>query len=64
MGPRSMGMIHRDEQDEIVIQLLKRVNLWEEIDGDISKQAMSLSLGQQQRLCIARTLGCETRCYS
>ncbi len=56
MGPRSMGMLNRDEQDEFVIQLLKRVNLWEEIEGDISKQAMTLSLGEQQRLCIARTL--------
>lgn len=56
MGPRSMGSSRRDEQDEGVVQLLKRVNLWEEIDGDISKQAMTLSLGQQQRLCIARTL--------
>jgi len=56
MGPRSLGLMRRNEQDEIVVQLLKRVNLWEEIEGDISKQAMSLSLGQQQRLCIARTL--------
>ena len=56
MGPRSLRQMSRDEQNEIVVQLLKRVNLWEEIDGDISKPAMNLSLGQQQRLCIARTL--------
>ena len=56
MGPRSLGAMRRDEQDEIVVQLLKRVSLWDEIDGDLSLQAMSLSLGQQQRLCIARTL--------
>ena len=56
MGPRSLGNLRRVEQDEIVVQLLKRVNLWDEIDGDISLPAMSLSLGQQQRLCIARTL--------
>jgi phosphate transport system ATP-binding protein len=56
MGPRAMGTMNRDEQDEIVVKLLKRVNLWDEINGDISKPAMSLSLGQQQRLCIARTL--------
>ena len=56
MGPRSFGNLRRKEQDEIVTQLLKRVNLWDEIDGDISSPAMSLSLGQQQRLCIARTL--------
>jgi phosphate transport system ATP-binding protein len=56
MGPRSLSKLRRDEQDEIVVQLLKRVNLWDEIGNDMSKPAMSLSLGQQQRLCIARTL--------
>jgi len=56
MGPRSLGMLNRSAQDELIVQLLKRVNLWDEIDGDTSKSAMSLSLGQQQRLCIARTL--------
>ena len=56
MGPRSLGNLRRKEQDEIVVQLLERVSLWDEIDEDISKPAMSLSLGQQQRLCIARTL--------
>jgi phosphate transport system ATP-binding protein len=56
MGPRSLGNLRRDEQDEIVVQYLKRVNLWDEIEGDFTKPARSLSLGQQQRLCIARTL--------
>jgi len=37
-------------------QLLQEVDLWDEIKGDMSLPALSLSLGQQQRLCIARTL--------
>lgn len=56
MGPRSLRHMSRNDQNEMVVQLLKRVNLWDEIDGDITKPAMTLSLGQQQRLCIARTL--------
>jgi phosphate transport system ATP-binding protein len=56
MGPRSLGLINREKLADTVEQLLRRVNLWDEIHGDTSLPALSLSLGQQQRLCIARTL--------
>jgi phosphate transport system ATP-binding protein len=56
MGPRSLGLVKGNELDDWIEQLLKRVYLWDEIDGDTSLPAMGLSLGQQQRLCIARTL--------
>lgn len=56
MGPRSLGMFRGEALREWVRQLLQRVNLWEEINHDTSLPALSLSLGQQQRLCIARTL--------
>lgn len=56
MGPRSLGLIPKSEMDDWIEQLLRRVNLWDEIDGDTSQSATELSLGQQQRLCIARTL--------
>lgn len=56
MGPRSLGMAGGAELKEWVSHLLHRVNLWDEIKGDTSLPALSLSLGQQQRLCIARTL--------
>lgn len=56
MGPRSLSMFRGDELKAWVRQLLQRVHLWDEISGDTSLPALSLSLGQQQRLCIARTL--------
>ena len=56
MGPRSLRLAHGEDLNELVRSLLKRVNLWDEINEDPSIPAMSLSLGQQQRLCIARTL--------
>jgi phosphate transport system ATP-binding protein len=54
MGPRALNM-HVD-LDEIVETYLKEVDLWDEIDGDPSVPALNLGLGQQQRLCIARTI--------
>ncbi|MBN1875232.1 MAG: phosphate ABC transporter ATP-binding protein [Anaerolineae bacterium] len=56
MGPRSLGLARGEVLTAWVRQLLERVDLWDEIKGDTSIPALSLSLGQQQRLCIARTL--------
>ena len=56
MGPRSLGLETGSALGDRAQQLLQEVDLWEEIKGDMSLPAMSLSLGQQQRLCIARTL--------
>ena len=41
---------------ELVEQSLKRAVLWEEVKNSLGENAMSLSLGQQQRLCIARVI--------
>lgn len=54
MGPRALNM--DVDLDEIVETYLKEVDLWDEIDGDPSVPALNLGLGQQQRLCIARTI--------
>jgi len=35
---------------------LRRAALWDEVKDSLDESAMSLSLGQQQRLCIARSL--------
>jgi phosphate transport system ATP-binding protein len=56
MGPISLGMARGEELRALVETHLKRVGLWDEINGDTSAPALSLGLGQQQRLCIARTL--------
>jgi phosphate transport system ATP-binding protein len=54
MGPRALNM--DVNLDEVVERYLKEVDLWDEIQGDPSMPAMNLGLGQQQRLCIARTI--------
>ena len=56
LGPRALGMARGTELDELVAGSLQRVGLWDEIGGDLRTPALNLSLGQQQQLCIARTL--------
>lgn len=53
-GPRVMGM--DVNLDEVVQRSLERAALWDEVKGDLKSDAMGLSLGQQQRLCIARVV--------
>ncbi len=44
------------EKSELVEDSLRRAVLWDEVKTRLNQSAMSLSLGQQQRLCIARAL--------
>jgi len=44
------------ERREIVEDSLRAASLWQEVSTRLDENAISLSLGQQQRLCIARTL--------
>jgi phosphate transport system ATP-binding protein len=53
-GPRVMGM--NVKMDEVVEKSLRAAALWEEVKDDLRSDALGLSLGQQQRLCIARVL--------
>lgn len=56
-GPRVLGMTRsRLELDEIVERSLRRAAVWEDVDGKLDQDALGLSLGQQQRLCIARVI--------
>jgi phosphate transport system ATP-binding protein len=56
-GPRMVGLAKtRQELDAIVESSLRQAALWEEVKDHLHKNAFSLSLGQQQRLCIARVL--------
>ena len=41
---------------QVVEESLKKVLLWEELKDKLSKNALTLSLEQQQRLCIARVI--------
>ncbi len=53
-GPRVMGMDVK--MDEVVEKSLRAAVLWDEVKNDIKSDALGLSLGQQQRLCIARVV--------
>ena len=53
-GPRVMGM--NVKMDEVVEKSLQAAALWDEVKDDLKADALSLSLGQQQRLCIARVI--------
>jgi phosphate transport system ATP-binding protein len=46
----------KDNLDEAVEESLKAVLLWDDLKGKLNKSALSLSLEQKQRLCIARLI--------
>jgi phosphate transport system ATP-binding protein len=56
-GPRVLGLTkNRDELNMIVERSLRQAALWDEVKDILHSEALALSLGQQQRLCIARVL--------
>jgi len=58
-GPRLHGTRSKRELDAIVERYLKLSSLWEEVRGRLHAPASRLSVGQQQRLCLARGLAVE-----
>jgi len=58
-GPRIHGVRRRRELDQIVERCLRASSLWEEVRGRLRAPASKLSVGQQQRLCLARALAVE-----
>jgi len=55
-GPRVLGLTNRNELSSIVEESLRGAVLWDEVKDKLNEDALGLSLGQQQRLCIARTI--------
>ena len=55
-GPRVLGLHKGNNLADIVEESLRGAALWDEVKDDLKQDALSLSLGQQQRLCIARTI--------
>jgi len=55
-GIRHSKKLSKPEKQRIVEDNLKSVSLWKETAHRLNESAASLSIGQQQRLCIARTL--------
>jgi phosphate transport system ATP-binding protein len=58
-GPRINGERNKGRLDEIVERSLRQAALWDEVKNRLNKSGLSLSGGQAQRLCIARTLAVE-----
>ena len=58
-GPRIHGTRNKKKLAEIVEQQLRNVALWEEVKDRLNTPASRLSIGQQQRLCLARGLAVE-----
>ena len=56
VGPKSHGIKQKSLLSEIAERSLSQVALWDEVKDILKKPALTLSPGQQQRLCIARTL--------
>lgn len=55
-GPRIHGIKKKSQLDEIVERSLKQAAIWDEVKDKLKKNAQAVSGGQQQRICIARTL--------
>ena len=58
-GPRTHGIRSRVKLDEIVETSLRRAAIWDETKDSLNKSALSMSGGQQQRICIARALAAD-----
>ena len=60
-GPRTHGITNRAQLDEIVEKSLRGASIWDEVKDRLKKNALGMSGGQQQRLCIARALAVEPK---
>jgi phosphate transport system ATP-binding protein len=58
-GPRINGIRGKSELNDIVERSLRQAALWDEVKNRLGHSGLSLSGGQAQRLCIARTLAVE-----
>lgn len=55
-GIQHLKKLSRQEKLQVVEDNLTSTSLWKEVSHRLHDRAVSLSIGQQQRLCIARTL--------
>lgn len=58
-GPKVHGLKDKKKQAELVEYYLKAASLWDEVKDRLHSPAAKLSIGQQQRLCLARGLAVE-----
>jgi phosphate transport system ATP-binding protein len=60
-GLKMSGRAKKHILHQRVEHYLKQVNLWEEVKDRLKEPASALSIGQQQRLCLARGLAVDPR---
>lgn len=60
-GPRTHGITNKVELDEIVERALRDAAIWDEVKDRLKENALGMSGGQQQRLCIARALAVQPK---
>ena len=53
---RRIGIVDRRNEEQVLEESLRAANLWDEVKDRLGHAAHTLSVGQQQRLAIARTL--------
>ena len=58
-GVRHVARVPRREMPAVAERALREAALWDEVKDRLHTPAMRLSVGQQQRLCLARTLATE-----
>ncbi len=59
-GPRLHGMVRGSKETTALVRhYLELAGLWEEVKDRLKSPATKLSIGQQQRLCLARGLAVE-----
>jgi phosphate transport system ATP-binding protein len=59
-GPRVLGLsASNGDLEALVEKSLRQAALWDDVKDHLKEEAFGLSLGQQQRLCIARVLAVE-----
>jgi phosphate transport system ATP-binding protein len=58
-GPRVLDLDRSVDLPDRVERSLRRAALWDDVKDHLKESALGLSLGQQQRLCIARVLAVE-----
>jgi len=61
-GPRIHGEKERKKLNQIVEHCLQAAGLWSETKERLRDPASKLSVGQQQRLCLARALAVQPEC--
>ncbi|WP_238884976.1 phosphate ABC transporter ATP-binding protein PstB [Mycobacterium sp. IDR2000157661] len=55
-GPRTLGVKKKSDLDTIVEEALTKAALWDDVKDRLGENAYGMSGGQQQRLCIARSI--------